>query len=123
MKLTGFLMMTLLLQVSISGNAQTVNFSGKDVPLKKIFSTIKKQTGTLFFYDEALMKEAKPVTVKLRNATLETALNEIFKDQPLTWVLEDKTVTITKRPVSINTPAAITSPQSIIYPSKRKYYR
>ena len=89
----------------ISVYAQTINFSGKDVHLKKIFATIKKQTGTVFFYDEALMKEAKPVTVNLRNATLETALNEIFKDQALTWTAEDKTVTITRRPVSITTPA------------------
>ncbi len=105
--------MTLLFHVSISVYAQTINFSGKDVHLKKIFSTIKKQTGTVFFYDEALMKEAKPVTVNLRNATLETALNEIFKDQPLTWAVEDKTVTITKRPVAITAPAEIIPQQSV----------
>ncbi|HEY5968396.1 MAG TPA: TonB-dependent receptor [Chitinophagaceae bacterium] len=105
--------MTLLFHVSVSINAQTVNFSGKNVSLKKIFSTIKKQTGTVFFYDEALIKEAKPVTVNLNNASLETALNEIFKDQPLTWALEDKTVTITKRPISITTPAEIFPQQSV----------
>lgn len=112
MNFTRFLIMTLLFHASISMYAQTINFSGKNVPLKRIFSIIKKQTGTVFFYDEALIKEAKPVTVNLRNATLETALNEIFKDQPLTWALEDKTVTITKRPVSITTPAEII-PQSV----------
>ena len=61
-----------------SGNAQTVNFSGKDVPLKKIFSTIKKQTGTLFFYDDALMKEAKPVTVHLKNVTIGNRIKRNF---------------------------------------------
>ena len=103
MRFTGFLMITVLLQLSVSSYAQTVNLSGKNLSLKKIFATIKEQTGIVFFYDEALMKEAKPVTVNLRNATLETALNEVFKDQPLNWVLEDKTVTITKKPVQSNT--------------------
>ena len=96
-------MMIILLLASSYGNAQNVNFSGKEVSLKIIFSAIKQQTGIVFFYDENLMKEAKPVTVMLTNVTLETALNEIFKNQPLTWVLEDKTVTIIKRPVTIIT--------------------
>jgi outer membrane receptor protein involved in Fe transport len=43
----------------------------------------------------------KPVTVQWKTVTLETALNEIFKDGPLTWVLEDKTVTIIKKPGQI----------------------
>ncbi len=97
MKLAGLLIMAVWLLLSIAGKTQTVNFSGKNVPLKKIFTTIKKQTGTLFFYDEALMLDAKPVTVNLRDASLETALNEIFKDQPLTWTLIDKTVTIARK--------------------------
>jgi outer membrane cobalamin receptor len=114
MKLTGFLMITVLLQASFSGNAQTVNFSGKDVPLKKIFAIIKEQTGALFFYDEGLLKEAKPVTVELRAVSLETALNEVFKDQPLTWVLEDKTVTISKKPaLTINPTATLPDSTSI----------
>lgn len=102
MKLTGILTATVMLLVSISIQGQTVNLSGKDIPLKKVFTSIKKQTGTLFFYDEDLIREAKPVTIDLKNATLETALNEVFRDQPLTWVMEDKTVSITKKPVQDN---------------------
>ena len=112
MKWKGFIILTVLLQVFISGHSQTVNLSGKNLPLTKIFKSIKKQTGTLFFYDDELIKEAKPVTVKLRDVPLQSALNEIFKDQPLNWVLEDKTVTITKKPESLPAP-----PQPALNPS------
>ena len=114
MKWKGFIILTVLLQVFIYGHSQTVNLSGKNLSLTKIFTSIKKQTGTLFFYDDELIKEAKPVTVKLRNVPLQSALNEIFKDQPFTWVLEDKTVTITKKPESLPTP-----PQPALNPSRQ----
>jgi len=74
-----------------------LNFTGKDVPLQEIFKVIKSQTGVCFFYDTALLGNAKSVTVNWEDVTLETALNEIFKGQPVTWVLEDNTVTIIKR--------------------------
>ena len=97
MKLAGFLVLTALLVMPLSGESQTLSFSGKDIALKDIFRIIKCQTGVLFFYDDNLLKDAKPVTVEWKNITLEKALNEIFKDRPFTWVLEGKTVSVIKR--------------------------
>ena len=98
MKLAGFLIITFLLLIPCWGKSQTLNFSGKEISLKDIFKIIKCQTGVLFFYDAALLQYAKRVTIEWKNVHLETALNEIFKDQPITWVLEEKIVTIIKRP-------------------------
>ncbi|HTE23312.1 TonB-dependent receptor domain-containing protein [Flavitalea sp.] len=106
----GSILMTVLLQVSLAGEAQTVSISGKELPLKEIFSIVKNQTGLLFFYDATILLDAKPVTIKLKNASLEMALNEVFKDQPLTWVLEDKTVTIIRKPLKFT--ALSTTPPS-----------
>jgi hypothetical protein len=91
------LLTTALLQVSFVVQSQTVSFSGHNVSLKKIFEVIKSQTGNIFFYDVSLLKDAKPVTVQLKNTPLETTLNEIFKNQPVTWVLENKTITLIKK--------------------------
>jgi len=88
---------TIFLQACLSKDSQTLSFTGKDVPLKEIFKIIKSQTGVLFFYNEVLLGDAKPVIVNWKNVTLETALNDTFKAQSLTWVLENKTVTIVKR--------------------------
>src|SRR5687767_14137704 len=98
LKFVGFSIMAVLLQLSISGLSQSLTFSGKDVALKEVFAVIKTQTGVLFFYDASLLSGAKPVTVNWKNVSLETALDEIFKEQPITWSLGDKTVTVIKRP-------------------------
>jgi hypothetical protein len=94
-------MLTVLLLASLSGDAQTISFSGKKIPLQEIFSIIKKQTGFVFFYDATLLKNTKPVTVKWKNVTLENALNEICKDQPFSWLLEDKTITVIKKEIPL----------------------
>src|SRR6186997_1795893 len=99
MKLSGFLTMAVLLQVSFPGECQTLSISGKSVPLEEVLTTIKSQAGVVFFYEGSVLRHAKPVTINCKNVTLETALNEVFKSQPLTWVMEGKTVTIFKRPV------------------------
>ncbi len=102
MRLSVILMTIAFLQVSASGNSQTVNFSGKNIPLKQVFKAIEQQTGYVFFYDVAIIRLSKPVTIKLKDVSLEVALNEIFKDQPLTWVMENRTITIFKNAEQIN---------------------
>jgi len=97
MKWAGCFIMTFLLLLSLPGRCQRLNFSGKDIPLIDIFKIIKYQTGIVFFYDAALLQNTKRVTIEWSNVNLEKALNDIFKGQTLTWVLEDKIVTIIKR--------------------------
>jgi len=48
-EVTASLMIIILLTAPFYGNAQTVTFSGKEVPLKIIFASIKNQTGFVFF--------------------------------------------------------------------------
>jgi TonB-dependent starch-binding outer membrane protein SusC len=98
MKFTFILLTAAFLQSSAAGYSQTVNYSAKEVSLKKIFSVIKKQTGYVFFYDAALLKDSRPVTVNLKNTPLEAALAEMFEAQPFTWLIENKTITIIEKP-------------------------
>ena len=101
MNLAGTLIMIVLTQGSLSGETHTVSFTGKEVPMKSILRIIRCQTGVGFFYDASLFKDAKPVSVEWENASLDKALNDIFKDLPVSWILEDKTVTIFKKPTQI----------------------
>ncbi|HTE24591.1 TonB-dependent receptor plug domain-containing protein [Flavitalea sp.] len=113
MNFARFLITIVLLQAARSGVGQTVNFTVKDVALADVFTIIKKQTGVLFFYDAALLQDTKTVTVELKNVPLETALNEIFKEQNLNWVLEDKTVTIVKNPFRYTKPVEDVSAEEL----------
>jgi hypothetical protein len=74
---------------------------GKNVQLTRVFSAIKSQTDYVFFYDAAVLREAKPVSIDLKNVSLEEALNQTLQDQPLEWLIENKTITIIRKPLPV----------------------
>ncbi len=100
MKLMMVLLTFALLQVSAKGNAQNVNFTGKNVSLAKVFSAIKKQTGYLFFYRTDDLGNARAVSVQLKNATISQALDEIFKNQPLGYSIKERTIIISAKEIA-----------------------
>jgi len=73
-----------------------VSFSGTNVPLQAVFASIEKQTGLSFFFNFALIKDCKPVTLDLKNVSLEEALHETLKDQGLEYYRSGKTIFIVK---------------------------
>jgi TonB-linked SusC/RagA family outer membrane protein len=97
MKLTALILIITCMHVSAHSYSQTVSFSGKNVPLQAVFASIEKQTGLSFFFNLALMKDTKPVTLDLRDATLEDALRETLKDQGLDFYRMGKTIFIVKK--------------------------
>lgn len=107
MKLTCILVAACILQASAKTVAQTVTLSAKDMALTKVFESIKSQTGYVFFYDAQLLQKAKPVTLKVSNKPLSSVLEEVFSDQPMTWSIVNKTITLSARPVAA---PAVTAP-------------
>jgi TonB-linked SusC/RagA family outer membrane protein len=98
MKLLAILLTVAFLQVRADGYTQaTVTFSGKDVALEKVISAIKQQTGYTFFYTMDIWKDAKPVTINVRNATVVQVLNLVMEQQPFSYIIEDKTIIISKK--------------------------
>ncbi|HEX2535794.1 MAG TPA: SusC/RagA family TonB-linked outer membrane protein [Chitinophagaceae bacterium] len=83
---------------------QTVTLSERNASLITVFRKIEKQTGYHFWYEDALLKQTRPVTVSFRNAPLPAVLDACLKDQPLTYTIVERTVVIKRRPV---TPAAL----------------
>lgn len=110
MKFTILLVVAGLLQVSATGYSQNISISGKDISLKKVFDEIKSQAGYVFFYDAALIRNAKPVTINVENAPVEKVLSVTFKDQPLTWSIQDKTITIVQKENVEKLPVIIAPP-------------
>lgn len=97
MRITAIIMLAACLQVSAKGLSQTVTFSGKQVPLTRVFAAIEKQTGYVFFYDATLLRGTKPVTIDARQASVEAVLKQCLEDQQLDYSIENKTITIEKR--------------------------
>ncbi|MEI6950308.1 TonB-dependent receptor [Paraflavisolibacter sp. H34] len=87
------------LNVYASGLSQTVTFSGKDVPLKKLFSVIRQQTGYSVFYNKKLLEHSRPVTVEARDMPLKEFLNKALVNQPLGFRIDEKTIILSEKPV------------------------
>jgi TonB-linked SusC/RagA family outer membrane protein len=94
MKLIIVLLVTAILQVSASSYGQNVTLKQDNTALVKIFTELRKQTGYDFFYSDQMMEDAKPVSLDLKNVPIEKALELCFKDQPLTYTINYKIVTI-----------------------------
>jgi TonB-linked SusC/RagA family outer membrane protein len=105
MRLIILLLTAAFLQVSAEGNAQgQITLNLKNAPLEKVFSEISKQTGMSFFYDDAILQKARLVNIKVSNATLKQTLDLTFKDQPLSFVINDKTVVVQRKSESFSNP-------------------
>lgn len=98
MKLTFFFLTAFLLNAAANGRAQTVTFSGKDVPLTRIFSGIEQQTGYVVFYKKSLLRMAKPVSINVKDMPLEDFFKLVLEDQPLEYLIRKQTVVIREKP-------------------------
>ncbi|MGN6416511.1 MAG: carboxypeptidase-like regulatory domain-containing protein, partial [Pseudobacter sp.] len=98
MKLTVFFLFCLLVHVHATGYAQKVTLDAKNAPLVSVLKKVTKQTGFLFFYDDLMIRQAKPVTVVLKDVPLHDALTIIFRGQALSYMINDKNIAVGARP-------------------------
>lgn len=89
MKLLIISLLLFLGQATASVMSQTLTLHFTNAPLDKVLTEIKKQTGYSYIANVKLLKEAKTVTVSVRNANVNDVLKIIFKDQNLSVELTD----------------------------------
>jgi TonB-dependent starch-binding outer membrane protein SusC len=94
MKLTAIILLTACLHVSAKGVSQTVSLSEKNAPLIKVMKEIERQTGFAFFYKSQWLTQARKVTIQAEKMPLQQALDLCFKDQPFTYVISGKNISI-----------------------------
>jgi TonB-dependent starch-binding outer membrane protein SusC len=99
MKLTAIIILTACLQVSAKGYSQKITLSVKDAPLEQVFKNIEKQSGFYFNYVHELINQAHPVTMQVKDASLEEVLAACFRGQPLDYAVvnADKLVIIKEK--------------------------
>lgn len=97
MKITIFLIAFICLKATAGSFAQNISLSEKNVPLRKVISKINKQSGYVFWYESSLIKSDVLASIYVQHATIEQALNQLLKDQPLSYSIIDKTVVISEK--------------------------
>jgi TonB-linked SusC/RagA family outer membrane protein len=112
MKLTIFFIAIAVFSAHAEGIAQNVTISGKDLPLKQVFSAIEKQTGYVIFNNRRDLDESKTISISANNLPLKDVLNIILKDQPLEYSITGKTIVLSRKlPVVSEQP--VIAPQPI----------
>lgn len=101
MKLATLILITAIVQASASSYAQRITLKAKNLPLVVVFDQIRAQTGYDFFFTASTLKGSAPVTVNVTGMELNDVLEQIFKDQPLEFKIENKSVIVSKKELSL----------------------
>jgi len=100
MRITAFILLAFLIQVSASSKAQ-ISLNLKQQSMRKALKDLSKQSGYDFIYADQDISLAKPISLNLNNVSLEKALQLCFADQPLVYEVSDKTVMIKRKEKSL----------------------
>src|SRR6266404_6307731 len=106
MKLLILLTAIACLDTSAKGFGQGVTLSLANASLEQAFKEIKKQTGYSFIYTRAQLKNTLPVNCEVKTAGLKEVLDICFRDQPLSFVIEDRYIVIQTRTAVAQIPSA-----------------
>ncbi|MDR6781533.1 TonB-linked SusC/RagA family outer membrane protein [Pedobacter africanus] len=101
MRLTTFILILSLTQVSAASFAQRLNYVKKNASLKEIFAEVKKQTGYHVFYADQGIDVNRKVNVDFRNTDLRTALNQVVADQNLEYVIDARNIILKAKTLSV----------------------
>jgi TonB-linked SusC/RagA family outer membrane protein len=88
-----------LLIISFQANAiafsQSISLIEKDASIESVIKKIEKQSGYSFFYKiDLLRNNASKINISLKNVSVDQALQQTLSNQPLTFVIVNKTVII-----------------------------
>jgi TonB-dependent starch-binding outer membrane protein SusC len=103
-------------QLFNKGYSQSVSISEKNISLQKVFNTIEKQTGYLFWYEYSLIENALAITIKVKNVSLAEALDRCLNGLPLTYTIKGKIIIIS--PVKNRSQVNSTTNDSTIFTSQ-----
>jgi TonB-linked SusC/RagA family outer membrane protein len=117
MRITSFFILITCLQVSAKVNSQLVTIHGKNVPLEKVFSAIRQQTGYMVVCDAALLKTTKPVTLEVSDMPLESLLDVAFRNQGLKYTIGKKSIFISAVKALLPVHAQIMQATSTLQPA------
>ncbi|SDF60624.1 SusC/RagA family TonB-linked outer membrane protein [Chitinophaga filiformis] len=84
----------------------------RSAPLLDVMTSIQMQTSYSFSLPYDWQKDAKPVTVKLKNADLSSVLEVIFTNQPFYAKVQDSSIFVHRRVATDSVPVKVTADSS-----------
>jgi len=96
-QLITFLLFAACLQISAAGFGQSITISEKNANLETVLNKIEKQSGYDLFAQTELLAKSNKVTIDVKNASMEKALEKAFEGQPLTYTLVGHTIVVKEK--------------------------
>jgi TonB-dependent starch-binding outer membrane protein SusC len=94
MKILCILLTVASLQLAARGYSQGISITLKNAPLEKVFQLVEKQSAYSFVYSKEALALAKPVSIDVKNETVENVLRLCFINQPLGYAVNGKFIII-----------------------------
>lgn len=114
MRITAFLLLAALVQVSAAGFAQKMTMRDKQASFKEIFEQIKLQTGYDVVWKSEQLKNTKAIAVDYVNVDVVRVLNDILPKQNLNYILNGKTFVIRRLTVEDQGTTIAEKPKGIL---------
>ncbi|WP_127131216.1 SusC/RagA family TonB-linked outer membrane protein [Pseudoflavitalea rhizosphaerae] len=97
MKLTTLLLTVTMLHAAAAGTGQTVSINAANMPLKKLFTEVKRQTGYTVFGRNELFRLSNTVTITASNMPLADFLQQVMLSQPLQFRINGKDIILSRK--------------------------
>ena len=100
-KLLLVFVLTTIFQVNAATYGQNVTLNVKNASLKEVLDVLRKQTGYHFLYRTEMLNQTRQLSISVTNEPLTKVLEKCFDGQPLTYSINEKTIVLRERPVSL----------------------
>jgi TonB-linked SusC/RagA family outer membrane protein len=100
-KLLLVFVLTTIFQVNAATYGQNVTLNVKNASLKEVLDVLRKQTGYHFLYRTEMLNQTRQLSINATNEPLTKVLEKCFDGQPLTYSINEKTIVLRERPVSL----------------------
>ncbi len=103
MRITVFLTLACVVNLHAAGYSQETKLTLdlRDVKLSKVLSVIQQETDYQFLYNDEDVKNAPSISITVKDATVPQILAICFKNYPLNYRIQNKTVVVLQHPASV----------------------
>jgi hypothetical protein len=99
MKITTLFMVLAGMHLSAASLSQTVTLRIREQSLSAVFETIEKQTGYVVVYSDQLISSKAPVSIAVKNESLENVLRTVLQPRSLTFTVDGTSIFVKEQPV------------------------
>ncbi len=76
---------------------QSVSLDMEQSPIEEVFISINRQTGLDFVYNSAQLKNMKPISIHVKNVSVDSVLSKLFSGTPFEHKFEKNSIVIRSR--------------------------